>query len=231
MARLTSSGNLSGKCGDFVYRNLNGKTVVCSRPGPQKKSMDPCVIARRNRFKLANKLGSALGSIPAMKCIWNQFGIKKNITAHNKMVKDFYPHISVSDIHESFRMGPGFGNMCVESSEFGQDDEKLTAEIEIENSDFCKENITSVQMIVLMFLKEPLDYNLPEYEIIALTSKETKYTVNQKMKFEVAVVGKNEEYCKMFDVRKCFYILAGFDEKNNLVGYSNTLSAVSGGTK
>ncbi len=229
MARLTSSGNLSGKCGDFVYRNLNGKTVVCSRPGPQKKSTDPYVIARRNRFKLAKKLGSALGSIPAMKCIWNQFGIKKNITAHNKMVKDFYPHISVSDIHESFRMGPYFENMCVESSEFGQDDEKLTAEIKNENSDFCKENITSVQLIVLMFLKEPQIYNLSEYEILTLASKETKYAVNQKMKFEFVV--DYEEHFKLYDVRKCFYILAGFDEKNNLVGYSNTLSAVSGGTK
>ncbi len=231
MAHLNSFGKLSGKCGDFVYRNYKDKTIICSRPGKQKKSTNPFVIARRKRFKIAAKIGGALGRIPAMKSIWNQFGIKKDISAYNKMVKDFFAFAMDNDIYETFRMGPALANMWIEPSEFKLEDEKLTAEIEIENSDFCKENITSVQMIVLMFLKEPLDYNLPEYEIIALTSKETKYTVNQKMKFEVAVVGKNEEYCKMFDVRKCFYILAGFDEKNNLVGYSNTLSAVSGGTK
>ena len=227
MARFISPlGILIGGCGDFVYRNYNGKTIVCSRPGPQKKSTDPNVIARRSRFKLANKLSSALGSIPAMKCIWNQFGTKKNITAFNKMVKDFYPHISVSDIHESFRMGPYFENMWVESSVFKQEDEKLTAEIEIENSDFCKENIKSVQMIVLMFFKEPLDYNMPEYEIIALTSKETKYAVNQTMKFEAEVTCDKARICEMYDKRKLFYMFAGFDEQHNVIGYSNTFSDV-----
>lgn len=224
MARLTSSGNLSGKCGDFVYRNLNGKTVVCSRPGPQKKSTDPCVIARRNRFKLANKLGSALGSIPAMKCIWNQFGAKKNITAYNKMLKDFYPHISVSDIHETFHMGPFLANMSVEPAEFSQDKDKLTAEIKIEYSEFGLENIAAIQMVVLMFLKEPLDCNMPEYEIITLASSEAEHVVNQKIKLEVAIVGEVKEYTEMYDVKKSFCLFAGFDEEHNIIGYSTTFS-------
>lgn len=231
MAHLTPFGKLSGKCGDFVYRNYNGKTVVCSRPGRQKKSNDPAVIARRKKFKLALSIGSALTKIPAMKSIWNQFGIKKDISAYNKMVKDFHSLIGLCDIPLTFRMGPGFGNIFVESSVFKQEDEKLTAEIEIENSDFVIENIKSVQMIMLMFLKEPVYSNMPEYKILTLSSNETKFKVNQKMKLEVAVVGDNKESFDAYDERKLFYLFAGFDDKNNLAGYSNTLSVVSGGTK
>lgn len=222
MAHLNSFGNLSGKCGDVVYRNYNGKTIVCSRPGPQKKCTDPNVLARRKKFKLAVKLGSTLGRIPAMKSIWNQFGVKKNVSAYNKMVKDFHSLIGVSDIHETFRMGPSWGNMSVEPAEFKQENDKLTAEIEIENYNSGLEDLASIQMIVLMFLKEPQHINFPEYEIFTLLSNETKYAVNQKMKFEAAMVGDIEEYMKMYDERKLFCLFAGFDEKHNLVRYSNT---------
>ena len=80
MAYFTPNGKISGKLGDVVFRNYNGKTIICSRPGPQKKSTDPNVIARRNRFKLAVKLSGELGRIPVMKCIWYQFGIRSPIT-------------------------------------------------------------------------------------------------------------------------------------------------------
>ena len=223
MAHLTPNGKISGKCGDIVYRNVGGKTVICSRPGPQKKSTDPNVIARRNRFKLAAKLSSALGRIPVMKCIWNQFGLKRNTSAYSKMLKDFHSLIGIGDIPETFRMGPALANMSVEPAEFKQENDKLTAEIQIENSNSGLENLESVQMVVLMFLKDPLDYNMLEYSIIALASEETKYAANEKMKFDVALVGDVEDYIKMYDARKFFCLFSGFDENHNLVGYSNTL--------
>ena len=223
MAHLTPNGKISGKCGDIVYRNVGGKTVICSRPGPQKKSTDPNVIARRNRFKLAAKLSSALGRIPVMKCIWNQFGIKKDTSAYSKMLKDFHSLIGIGDIPETFRMGPALANMSVEPAEFKQENDKLTAEIQIENNNSGLENLESVQMVVLMFLKDPLDYNMLEYSIIALASEETKYAANEKMKFDVALVGDVEDYIKMYDARKFFCLFSGFDENHKLVGYSNTL--------
>ena len=223
MAYFTPNGKISGKLGDVVFRNYNGKTIICSRPGPQKKSTDPNVIARRNRFKLAVKLSGELGRIPVMKCIWNQFGIKKDTSAYSKMVKDFHSLIGVGDIPETFRMGPALANMPVEPAEFKQENDKLISEIQIENNNSCLENLASVQMVVLMFLKDPQYISLPDYEIIALTSEETNYAVNDNMKFEVDVVGYIEEYFKIYDTKKIFCLFAGFDKNHNLVGYSNTL--------
>ncbi len=224
MAHLTPNGKISGKCGDIVYRNVGGKTIICSRPGPQKKCTDPLVLARRNKFKLASKLSSALGKIHAMKCIWNQFGIKKDTSAYSKMVKDFHPLIGVSDIPDTFRMGPALANMPVVPAEFKQENDKLISEIQIENYNSGLENLASVQMVVLMFLNNPQEYNLPEYSFIALTSEETKYSVNENMKFEVSVEGNVEEYIQMYYTKKFFCLFAGFDKNHNLVGYSNTLS-------
>ncbi|MFA5012138.1 MAG: hypothetical protein WC644_09340 [Ignavibacteria bacterium] len=227
MARFISPlGILIGGCGDFVYRNLNGKTVVSHRPGPQKKSNDPLVLARRNRFKLANKLSSALGGIPAVKCIWNQFGINKPISAFNKMMKVFYPHISVCDIHESFRMGPSFGNMSVESPRIKLVKNNLSAEALVVDSDSRLENLSYVQIIVLLFFKEPQDSCLNEYEIAALASKETKYVVNQTIKFDAEVTPDKARFIEVYDKRKLFYMFAGFDDDHNIIGYSNTFSDV-----
>lgn len=227
MARFISPlGILIGGCGDFVYRNYNGKTIVCSRPGPQKKSTDPNVIARRSRFKLANKLSSALGKIPAVKSIWEQFGINKPISTFNKMVKNFYPHISVGDIHESFRMGPSWGNMSVESARIKLIKNQLSAEALVVHSDSRLENLAYVQIIVLLFLKEPLDSCLNDYEIVGLASKEAKYVVNQTMKFEAEVTSEKAIFIEVYDKRKLFYMFAGFDDDHNIIGYSNTFSDV-----
>ncbi len=227
MAKLINPlGILSGRCGDFVYRNYNGKTVVASRPRPQKKCTDPLVLERRDRFKLVNKLGSALGKIPAVKSIWEQFGINKPISAFNKMVKNFYPRISDCDVPETFRMVPSWGNMSVESPQIKLVKNQLSAEALVVHSDSCLENLAYVQIIVLMFLKEPQDNCLKEYEIVALASKETKYVVNQPMKFEAEVTSDKARFVEVYDKIKLFCLFAGFDEEHKIIGYSNTFSVV-----
>lgn len=53
--------------------------------------------------------------------------------------------------------------------------------------------------------------------------------LNQKIKFEVAIAGEVKEYYEMYDVKKLFWLFAGFDEEYNIIGYSNTFSVARGG--
>lgn len=224
MAFLKSNGNLSGKCGDFVYRQVNGRTIVCSRPTLHSKCNDPAVLARRSRFKMANKLGSTLVRHPAMKNIWNLFGSNKKLNAYNKMVKEFYPHVSGSNIHESFHMCPFIPNLDVQYSNMMQKDYSLTSECRIVYSGFGLENISSVQLIALMFLTDPIDMNFPEYDILSFESDKVEFETDQKTKMEFKIRGDNTEIIDVYSERKVFYIFAAYDKNQNVIGFSSTFT-------
>ncbi|MFA5012425.1 MAG: hypothetical protein WC644_10805 [Ignavibacteria bacterium] len=224
MALLSSSGKISGKCGDFVFRNYNGRTIVCARQGKQKKSNDPAVLARRSKFKLANKLGSTLVRHPAMKSIWNQFGGDKKLKAYNKMVKEFYPHVTGSDIYYTFHMCPFIPNLNVQSPNIMQKDYLLTAECRIAYSRFGLENISSVQLIALMFLTDPIDMNFPEYDILSFESDKVDFETDQKTKMEFKIREENTEIIDVYSERKMFYIFAAYDKNQNVIGFSSTFT-------
>lgn len=88
MAELNQNvlGNVKGKLGNVVFRNLNGKTFISLRPVKYKKSKSAIAKIVRNGFKQVNLFSSTINKNTILKEIWNISDVKSR-SAYNKIFK------------------------------------------------------------------------------------------------------------------------------------------------
>jgi len=89
-------GSLSGRIGDKIYRNVNGKIIVTSAPEKYKSLNTPEAIERREKFLFISKTASAVTQNYIIKNFWAKSKIKcttpfqKFINVnHSKVTKDY----------------------------------------------------------------------------------------------------------------------------------------------
>jgi hypothetical protein len=69
-------GRASGKVGDLVFRNVNGKVFITSHIGSNKISKSPACVNNRFRFAAAVKFAKAVNKLPGLKSVWTKSRIK-----------------------------------------------------------------------------------------------------------------------------------------------------------
>ncbi len=88
MAKLNKKivGNPSGKVGDVVFRNLNGKTFAIPFKGSNKISNSPACVNNRKRFASAIAFSKLVNSFPDLNKIWRTSSLP-GYTGFNKIMK------------------------------------------------------------------------------------------------------------------------------------------------
>jgi hypothetical protein len=114
MAQLTNSilGNISGKLGDVVFKKVNGKTIICSRPLFFNPDTSPNAIARRNKFALNALFARAANNIPVLKTLWQYFLSAYPYFAKNPFTalsKHNYHKLNNTEISDQNSLGPNIG--------------------------------------------------------------------------------------------------------------------------
>lgn len=79
-------GSVSGKLGDLVFRQMNGKTFVSVRPKKYKSTKSTRAKNVRNGFKEINKFASTVNKDEIIKKIWMQSNAKGR-SAYTKIIK------------------------------------------------------------------------------------------------------------------------------------------------
>ena len=88
MAKVNQSviGKLSGKLGDLVFRQINGKTFVSTRPKNYKPTKSKKAISNRNSFSQINLFASTINKNETLKQIWQTAKIDA-LSAYTKITK------------------------------------------------------------------------------------------------------------------------------------------------
>jgi hypothetical protein len=79
-------GDLSGKIGDFVFRNRDGKVVVSVLPGTYKVNNSKKAVDSRENFSVSTQLSKALIKDALLKKIWATAQIEGK-KAYNRIIK------------------------------------------------------------------------------------------------------------------------------------------------
>lgn len=224
MATFISTGRLSGKLGDVVFRQVNGKTIVCSRPFSQAKSNDPVVLKRRAKFKLAVRLSSVLSRIPALKSIWREFFGNKINSVYYVMVKHFYNYVTHNSIADSLSIIPSFPSMTVENVELKVDTDKIKASCKVSEPSFGMSNIATVQMVGFIFIDDVIYSGLDKYNLYKIDSEKIEYSGKGALNIEVSLKEDTFDILKCYNSKKAFCILVAYDEENKIIGYSDTFT-------
>jgi hypothetical protein len=90
-------GTLKGRIGNVVFRNSNGKTVVCRRPQRKAKPTEQA-LAWRKKFKNIIAVSSAINKNPFLSKFWPKKGrfnliVKTNIKFTDPDKENYYPII------------------------------------------------------------------------------------------------------------------------------------------
>ncbi|MFZ1289762.1 MAG: hypothetical protein WAR79_06715 [Melioribacteraceae bacterium] len=88
-------GKLSGKLGNLVFRQINGKTYVSNRPEKYNSTQSFKAANVRNGFKQINLFASSINKDPILKSIWG----KSQIDARNSYTKILKANLEISPRH------------------------------------------------------------------------------------------------------------------------------------
>lgn len=184
MARLDKKnlGNVKGKVGDLVFRNLFGNTYIASAPVKYTTPMDEVSVKNRNKFSFFQALSSAVGQIYWFKQIWKNSRIPGNIfnnkffTANNKLVTADY---NINDIL-LIPVEDGFYAEAVSSSFTTK---QLTVTVAQLGSDSGIKKNKKISAQGLIYLQHPKNQNKAQYAFLPVFSDDLTAVEGEEITF------------------------------------------------
>lgn len=228
MANITNelTGRASGKVGNLVYRITNGQTSLCSAPLKPKPATDPKVIARRNRFRMALRLASAMNRIAPLKTLWKNteiLGINNKLSPFSKMIRKNYPYVTETGVSDNLYLGPTFG-FTVMTTDVSVSDSAVNITIDpIGNSQNIDTNIEKyIALAGVFMLTDPVDVNIEKYIFHQAISGNVALNLVNPLSFSISLEGDVNTMFGSYDTTRAFFVLLTLDQIGNPVRFSET---------
>lgn len=231
MAKIinASFSNISGKLGDFVIRNRNGKSFIASRPINFRASNDPASVERRKRFALSAKFSSCLAQNPFFKELWLNSEPKGKGTAFNKISKHIYPNVSHDDIYQEISITPSFPGFELSLNKISVSSDSISAEINPvpdseQQSWGCFKKASQIHIGAFLFLSDKIDERYDDYKFYSLLTETLPFNPSVKTEISIPVYGSLSASMEMYAKYRLFLVFFALDDSGNLVDFSNTIS-------
>ena len=229
-------GKISGAVGDVVYRLVDGKNIVCRRPGSFMPGTDRKSVERRMKFALAVKFARAMYSVPELKLLWQNASPEKKHT-YNFILRKGLDMVSPTSIMDSAAITPphkggaeryGFPISCTTLSATAEGiDVELAAIGSLCGSDMSEEtnadSSLAAGLVYVVSLMGPANENFPEILFISGVSESKPLALDKALTFKIALSGRDVESFENYSRRKILLALLALDTTNDIVAYSGTL--------
>ena len=225
MAELkkTVLGKVSGAVGDIVFRERDGKNYIGLRPGSFIPGTDPASVARRQRFLLTLKSGSAINSLQPLKALWN--GVKpSSLSAFNYIVKTNYRYVTSAAISDLLKIVPdnGFG-VTVADNNVDRMRVRVLAEAIGTNAGINTTLEPNIMMASLVFLSSPVDESVGAYSIISSVSPAQPTSLTEQLTFDAYLTNQQQMVFDKYQITKTFVAIVTLDSDDLPVHYSSTI--------
>jgi len=217
-------GELSGKFGDIVYRQRNGKNYISRRPKTYSTPQNESFVERSNKFKMSSRIAAVINSVDALKNIWENVK-PPNISVYNYLISKNYNASGVNSL---------LGNMIiVPNSEVGV--RLASSEIQADKLIIALEPLTEsaridptiekkIQIILVLFMDEPINTNLPSFNISSMISVQKDFDLTTSISFEVMIPTSVSEKMNQYQNKNAFATVVTFDENNTLIKHSDSFT-------
>jgi hypothetical protein len=226
MARLIGGllGSLSGKCGDLVYRNRGGKTVVAALPSKRGSPRNEHEIKLGKIFGLTGKIAKGINEIELLKYFWHPKA-GKNQSRYNVIFKKNYGRLNFDDFKGEVSLTPERGfdlidpslypgefNLVIECKALGYGS---TFDIKIEKY---------VIVTGIVVLKNPTMEHMEEYGVLSFKSKKYLLYPNDYLSLNIEFAGCMRTLFQEYSLKKVFVNFVTLDEEEAPVQHSLTFS-------
>ncbi|AFH50174.1 Hypothetical protein IALB_2471 [Ignavibacterium album JCM 16511] len=225
MARMKKQvlGKVSGGVGDLVFRNRNENNYIALKPIRFNTPMDDRAVARRNKFKSAVQLASAINSIVPLKEQWSKKTAGNN-TVYNRIVKANYPTIINMLPSEYTLLMPGKGfSFVTQTISLSQDDVKLSTEAIGNDAGLNTEIEKQIRMTAVLCLSGPSNTMYPEVVYLPLISQVQTLVLTDPLNFQINLRSDEKELFNLYGSKRLLAGLLTFNVDSIPVTHSNTL--------
>jgi len=225
MAELTKAvlGRVSGRLGDTVFRQRNGKNFLGTRPRKYTPPADQGSEDRRARFAFSSKLAQAIYSILELARFWQpltpsgmstfNYIIQKNILVVNPD--------SVTDL-TSITPGHSFAVECTSASLTGNTmSVQLAAIGDLAGIDVSK--APNAKLVYVLSLTNPSNNTYPEFAFVSGGSDTKPLALDSSLTFNVGLSGQDAASIGVYGYRKLLVALVTLGADNVPVEYSGTV--------
>ena len=218
-------GKLSGKIGDFVYSQRNGKTVVSQRPMHYKTSVTQKAVQNRNKFSIASQFSKCANSIPALKTLWKKEYPDVKGSAYNIFLKHFSKCIENNDIAQETCIFPEFGGLDVSITDISFFNNTLT--VITDAIDEKSLNINSsekpafIQFVGILECSDPFEPNYSKDRFfIPFNLNIIDFVFDEDYIFNIYAVGHEADTISQYQSFRIFSGFIFYDESKTICANS-----------
>jgi hypothetical protein len=227
MAELNKSvlGKVRGTIGDLTFRQRNGKNIISTRPTSFMPGQDEASVARRYRFRLAAKISKAINSIEVFKEPWKS-STPDGLIPFNYIFRTNYPLISVDNVVNNLKILPTLGfNASKQSTAFNANNMDVTLNALGENTGIDTIAETSLSLISVIYLTDPINTTSAKEYFIVVKSEITPLQLTDPIIFSIPIPDNQLQIYDEYISKKSFSILTTQNSQGKLVNTSNTITS------
>ncbi len=215
-------GKVSGAIGDILFRTMNGKNYVGTRPDSFMPGNDPESIARRQRFALVTRFVRPLNYIYQLKSIWKKV-TPAGISTYNYMVRLNYRSVLPDTITDTVKLVPDIG-FEVDIDEIILTETLLQVKLNSiqQNAGINPETEKFIKLAGVLYLSNPVNPHSPVNSFIRLISNDQDLDLENPVDFEINFINQTSQVIAEYQDRKAFITLLTLDTSKHPVNYSNT---------
>lgn len=215
-------GKISGKVGDFVFRNVNGKTFLCNRP-KSRTSFTPDQVVRQNKFRINCKLSKYINAIDVYHNFWKKAAINK-MSAFNAISKANYGTFCFNKDYDSPKLTPDSGKRDFSASGFHYHNGQIAIELKPDVisviQDYKKDNCVFAAGVVC--LSNPLSCDTEEYSFFNVKSDFEEVFENAESALFIELYESQRQLVELYESRMLYFGLVSMDKDGNIVNEEST---------
>jgi hypothetical protein len=223
---LNPLGNLRGKVGDFIFRNVNGKTIISMRPHSYKKSNSQKSVNNRSKFKLSVMLSSSINKNPVLKEIWQNTNSAKQRATYNVIFQHINKHIYNNDIDTYFTLFPGLGGVNAEPKNLKFNVDSINVITKPVNNkheiSVPVEDTKYIQMVGIITCNNPIDPSLTDRVILSFNSDTYNFKIGKESNITLNIEGERKHTLKDYSSKRIIFGFVILDENKKILCYSST---------
>jgi len=227
MAKLKKEilGKVSGAVGDVLFRTVNGKTIVGTRPSSFTPGNDQASLERRGRFSMANKLARHIYSIYQVRTLWKDI-TPSGLSPFNMIVRTNYYNVTHNTVTDKVKLIPDIGfNVTVSTLTVDENSLQLSLAGITAESGIDTAAELQFQLVGVLYLSNPTEPQSIKYDFLRLVSVEQSLVLDTALNFQIQFVNQTSQFIAQYQDRKAFLALLTLDSDKNVVNFSNTFSS------
>ncbi len=212
-------GSLSGRLGDYVLREMGGKSFISARPKKYKKKKSKSTNSTTTIFGKLSKFASYINAFPEIKSIW------KNSAPKGKRGYNYIISANQNHLHEGLFYIENFivsGGLPINLSKFDCDFNNLTISFSITALNTLPSNVKKLKSFAVLCFQNPKEENLDLIKLSHAVSQNLDFNPDEEYNLTQLLSKEIKDITKMYNSCTVYFTLVLTDSKDKIIDWTTS---------